>query len=187
MCTNEDLAVVIEQILGQLVLASHIHRIVLHYKDYCQMQICRFIFYSNDDILISIQTEIHRFKFYYKEQISAPLPYIVGTNKALNATTPIQTEVFPICVLWSMIIFWAQILGLLKKRVWQGFGPLRMRMRVIWGQGFFLWYFISESLQARVNRFVIPHTEALMNADGVQEYWLTRLCYKQNFEAGLTV
>ena len=72
MCTNEDLAVVIEQILGQLVLASHIHRIVLHYKDYCQMQTCRFIFYSNDDILISIQTEIHRFKFYYKEKISAP-------------------------------------------------------------------------------------------------------------------
>ena len=26
-----------------------------------------------------------------------------------------------------------------------------------------------------------------MNADGVQEYWLTRLYYKQNFEAGLTV
>ena len=26
-----------------------------------------------------------------------------------------------------------------------------------------------------------------MNADGVQEYWLTQLYYKQNIEAGLTV
>ena len=61
-----------------------------------------------------------------------------------QATGVVQDVVLPNCVLHShlstvqcylgqltMIIFWGQILGLLKKRVWQGFGSLRMRMRVI--------------------------------------------------------